>query len=88
MVDDHHSDRLLAGTLLRDARGLLANSPHMLGPAEQEFVEVSQEKDRESRRRRIVRSCSLAVGIALAVLLPTIGFGKLEYAVSVSRALT
>jgi hypothetical protein len=82
------SDRLLAGTLLRDARGLLANSPHMLGSAEQEFVELSQEKDRESRRRRIVRSSSLAVGIALAVLLPTIGLGKLEYAVSVSRALT
>src|SRR4029077_6035225 len=80
-------DRLVGGRLVRAAGVLLENSAHFLGPAEREFVEVSQQKDKEGRHRRIVRSCWLALAIVAAVLLPAIGLKRLENVAFVSRAL-
>jgi hypothetical protein len=83
-----NEDRLLGGTLLRDAGQLLSEAPGMLGLAEKAFVALSRERDSRVRRRHIVRGCSAALAVAIAVLVPTIGFSKLVYEVSVGRALS
>jgi len=83
-----HDDRLLSGTFLKDASGLVAAAPTMLGPNERRFVAASLERARRLRRRHIGRGCAAALAVAVAVLLPAIGLDTLGYAVAVGHGLS
>ena len=81
-------DRLLSGTVLRDAASLATEAGHMLGFSEHEFIRLSRERARKMRRQRIVRGTAAALAIAIAVLLPTIGLSELGHTTSVLKALS
>jgi hypothetical protein len=78
---------LMVGALLKDAVKLLDTNPEMLSPDERPFVELSKAEDRK-RQRRLIRNSALAAAVvALAILIPTIGYNKLSYGLSFARTL-
>jgi hypothetical protein len=73
--------------VLRDAASLATEAGYMLGFGEHEFITLSRERERKTRRQRIVRGTAAALAVAIAVLVPTIGLGELRYGTSVIEAL-
>ncbi|MGH8130483.1 MAG: hypothetical protein ACRES3_06485, partial [Steroidobacteraceae bacterium] len=80
-------DRLMAGALLKDAAKLLSASPEMLAPEERRYVHLSIAEDHRRRQRLISRGILAAAAVALAILIPTIGWKQITYGISFVRTL-
>jgi hypothetical protein len=78
--------RLMAGALLKDAARIMETNAQTLTADEKRFVEASIADARRSRRRLVKRGVLAAAMVALAILVPVIGFQQLAYGVSFARA--
>ncbi len=84
---EYDESRLMVGALLKDAAKLLAASAEMLAPEERRFVELSIAEDRKRRGRIIRRGALAAAAVAVAILIPAIGFKQIAYGFDFARTL-
>ena len=84
---EYDASRLMVGALLKDAAKLLAAGAEMLAPEERRFVELSIAEDRKRRGRIIRRGALAAAAVAVAILIPAIGFKQIAYGFDFARTL-
>jgi hypothetical protein len=86
-ASDSGEGRLMVGALLKDAAKLLAANPEALAPEERRYVQSSIAEDRRQRRRLLLRGAIAASAVAVAILIPTIGWKQIAYGAAFVGAL-
>src|SRR5262249_50746908 len=83
----YSESRLMVGALLKDAAKLIGTYAEMLTAEERRFIALSLAADRQARRRLVRYSAIAAAVIAVAILMPIIGFKQIAYGVAFARTL-